>query len=226
MLYELRVYEVVPGKIGALNDRFANITLKFFDKYGIKALGFWTPAIGTSGQLIYLVEWQSLAQREEVWDRFVVDPDWSAARAKTEEHGPIVARVINSILKPTSYFPRVVDPLPQKRDSGTNIYELRVYEVLPGRMQALNDRFANISLRKLREHGFRLVGFWETAIGTGGQLTYMVKWQSHAERDAGWEAMNADPEWQAAAAKSVESGQILSRIVNTILVPTSYSAMR
>ena len=44
MLYELRNYHCAPGRIGALNERFTNVTLKFFEKYGIEPVGFWTTA--------------------------------------------------------------------------------------------------------------------------------------------------------------------------------------
>ena len=40
MLYELRVYDVMPGKLQALNDRFANLTLGLFKKHGIDVWGF------------------------------------------------------------------------------------------------------------------------------------------------------------------------------------------
>ena len=55
MLYELRVYDVLPGKLPALNDRFAKITLRYFEKHGIKVVGFWTDVIGRTNQLTYLL---------------------------------------------------------------------------------------------------------------------------------------------------------------------------
>jgi hypothetical protein len=103
MLYELRVYEMVPGKMPDINARFANVTTKLFEKHGIKVIGFWENLIGTSNQLIYMVAWESLAEREKKWDAFGADPDWIKARAASEEKGPIVARAINTILRPTSY---------------------------------------------------------------------------------------------------------------------------
>jgi hypothetical protein len=36
---------------------------------------------------------------------FATDPGWLAARAKTEESGPIVARVRNTFMRPTDYSP-------------------------------------------------------------------------------------------------------------------------
>ena len=105
MLYELRIYDVVPGKMAELNARLANFTTKLFEKHGIRAVGFWENVIGTSNQLIYVLAWQSLAEREQKWSEFLEDPEWIAARAATETTGPIVSRVVNTILKPTAYSP-------------------------------------------------------------------------------------------------------------------------
>lgn len=99
MLYELRIYEIVPGRMPAIINRFKNITLELFKKHGIRAVTFLEPVVGTSNQLIYLVEWSSLAEREQRWDTFASDPEWIAARAETEKDGPIVVRVTNSILR-------------------------------------------------------------------------------------------------------------------------------
>ena len=104
MLYELRIYECVPGKLPDLNKRFSTITLKIWERHGIRQAGFWTTVIGESNQtLYYMLQWDSLADREKKWNAFQADPEWHAARAKTEEAGPIVANVKNFILGPTPY---------------------------------------------------------------------------------------------------------------------------
>jgi len=104
MLYELRIYDCVPGKLPDLLKRFDTITLKIWEKHGIRQAGFWTTLIGEHNQrLYYLLAWDSLADRERKWNAFQVDQDWITARAKTEAAGPIVAQVSNEILAPTSF---------------------------------------------------------------------------------------------------------------------------
>ena len=105
MLCELRIYEVVPGRMPALHDRFARITGRMFDKHGIRVVGYWTDVIGHNDRLTYLVAWENLADRERRWTAFATDPEWIAARGQTEADGPIVARVVNTILQPTPYSP-------------------------------------------------------------------------------------------------------------------------
>jgi len=104
MIYELRVYKCVPGRLPALINRFANITLKLWDKHGIKQAGFWTTLVGESNQeLYYLLAWDSLADRDKKWNAFQADPEWLAKRAETEKDGPIVANVANQLLTPTAF---------------------------------------------------------------------------------------------------------------------------
>jgi hypothetical protein len=62
MLYELRIYDCCPGRLPALLDRFNTITLKIWERHGIRQAGFWTTVIGESNQqLVYLLAWESLA---------------------------------------------------------------------------------------------------------------------------------------------------------------------
>jgi hypothetical protein len=104
MIYELRIYECVPGRLPALNNRFETITLKIWEKHGIRQAGFWTTLIGDNNQaLYYLLQWEDLAERERKWNAFMADPDWLKARAETEKDGANVARVSNQILAPTAY---------------------------------------------------------------------------------------------------------------------------
>ncbi|NMM25885.1 MAG: NIPSNAP family protein [Glaciimonas sp.] len=104
MIYELRTYYCAPGRLPALNQRFETITLKFWEKYGIEQVGFWSTLVGSSNQtLTYMLQWESLAERETKWNAFASDPEWLAKRAETEAQAIIVERIENQILVPTSY---------------------------------------------------------------------------------------------------------------------------
>ena len=46
MLYELRIYDAVAGRLPDISGRFANHTCALFRKHGVKYLGFWTDEIG------------------------------------------------------------------------------------------------------------------------------------------------------------------------------------
>jgi NIPSNAP len=107
------------------------------------------------------------------------------------------------------------------------IYELRVYRCLPNRLPALLKRFETKTLKLWEKHGIRQAGFWTTLIGESNhELTYLVAWESLAEREQKWTAFLADPDWIAARAESEKDGPILANVSNAILQPTSFSSVR
>lgn len=104
MLYEMRIYHAMPGRLPDLNNRFATITLKMWEKHGINQVGFWITAVGPDNNaLYYMLEWESMADRERKWNTFATDPAWLSARAETEKNGPLVQRIENMFLTPTAY---------------------------------------------------------------------------------------------------------------------------
>jgi hypothetical protein len=104
MIYEMRVYRCLPGRLPALLKRFEQTTLKLWEKHGIRQAGFFTTLVGESNQeLTYFLAWESLAEREKKWNAFATDSEWLAARAKSEEDGQIVDNIVNQLLVPTAF---------------------------------------------------------------------------------------------------------------------------
>lgn len=104
MIYELRIYDCLPGRLPALLKRFNDHTLGLWDKHGIRQAGFFTTIVGENSQrLTYLVAWESLAEREAKWTAFASDPAWHKVRAASESDGQIVANISNQLLAPTAF---------------------------------------------------------------------------------------------------------------------------
>jgi len=104
MLYEQRIYTCLPGRLPALNRRFESVTLKLWEKHGIRPVGFWTTLVGEdANDLTYLLAWESMAERERKWSAFGSDPEWLKARAESERDGQILARIRSQFLAPTAY---------------------------------------------------------------------------------------------------------------------------
>ena len=215
MLYELRVYTTRPGKLPALNDRFAKHTTGFFTKHGIGMLGFWTDEIGTSNQLTYILVFDSMADREQKWGAFQADPGWQKVRAETEATGTLVAQVRNTFMRPTPY-----SPTPRIQSS---VQELRVYDAVPGKLPALNQRFGNHTMKLFEKHGIENIAYWTDDVGTSNRLTYMVGYPNLGARETSWAAFGADPEWQRVRSESEKDGALVRVSRHSILRLTPYS---
>lgn len=106
MIYEWRVYEIVPGKKKNLNERFAKHTAGLFEKHGMSIVGFWENSVGgRSNTLYYMLAFKNMDHLETAWREFSADPEWQAVQAESEKDGPLVASIRNMVLKPTYYSP-------------------------------------------------------------------------------------------------------------------------
>ena len=104
MIHEMRIYHCLPNRLPALLKRFDTATLRIWERFGIRQAGFWTTLVGPDNHaLYYLLAWESMAERERIWTAFMADPDWVAARTASEADGPILQRVENLFLQPTSF---------------------------------------------------------------------------------------------------------------------------
>jgi hypothetical protein len=106
------------------------------------------------------------------------------------------------------------------------IYEWRVYEIPAGKMQNINNRFANVTLKLFKKHGINVVGFWEAIVGTSNTLYYMIAFDDLAHREKSWNEFASDPDWLKARAASEKDGPIVSRVHNMLLKPTQYSPLQ
>jgi NIPSNAP len=106
-VYELRTYTTLPGRLPALHKRFAEHTLKLFEKNGMRNEMYWTPSEGEKkdNTLIYLISHESQEAADKSWKAFGADPEWQKARAASEADGKIVDKVERVFMTLTDYSP-------------------------------------------------------------------------------------------------------------------------
>jgi hypothetical protein len=104
MFYEYRRYDVQSGRMPDLLKRFEHDAVPAWERHGIRVVGMWQAVVGETSQLHYLVQWDSLAQRESLWSAFQKDPDWLAAKRESEAvGGPLVRNAHNEIWRSVSF---------------------------------------------------------------------------------------------------------------------------
>src|SRR3954452_620809 len=107
VIYELRNYWVVPGKLDALNTRFRSLILRMFERHGMEVIGFWTPEASTEavGDLVYMLRFPDATAKQRSWAAMRADPEWLTGKATSEVDGPLVDHSISTLLSPTDYSP-------------------------------------------------------------------------------------------------------------------------
>jgi hypothetical protein len=104
------------------------------------------------------------------------------------------------------------------------IYEYRSYEAVPGRLDDVDTRFRDLTIKIFDRLGIETVGFW-TATGPD-RLVYLLRWTDTEERDVKWKRFLADEEWKAGKAASETNGPIVAGNHSEYWTPTSYSPLR
>jgi hypothetical protein len=107
-VFEMRTYTANEGKLPALETRFRDHTIKFFNKYSMTSIGYWVPEDGPAAQttLIYILAHPSREAAKANWAKFQADKEWQKARAESEVNGKILSKSPESVfLKATDYSP-------------------------------------------------------------------------------------------------------------------------
>lgn len=104
MIYELRIYDVIPNRREALYDRFRQGALKLLAKNGFRIVDMWEPTDGQE-KLVYLLAWKDENERAACWNAFRHDPDWQELKTRTEAEGAMVTRMEHLLLGSLPFAP-------------------------------------------------------------------------------------------------------------------------
>lgn len=115
----------------------------------------------------------------------------------------------------------------EKEVKTPRLYELRTYTTLPGRLDALNARFRDHTMKLFKKHGMTNEMYW---IPTDPKLKdntliYIVSHESQEAADKSWAAFRADPEWIKARDASEKDGKIVEKVVSLFMTRTDYSPL-
>jgi hypothetical protein len=113
-------------------------------------------------------------------------------------------------------------------ESLDHVYELRLYHVNPGKMDALKARFGDHTDAIFKRHNMKSVGYWQPEDAPAAQnlFVYILEHPSRADAEKNWAAFQADPEWKNVKAESEANGPLVDHIDHYFMDPTSFSALR
>ena len=103
------------------------------------------------------------------------------------------------------------------------IFEMRTYYAPAGRLDDLNARFRQHTLKLFEKHGMVNIGYWMPIDKPDNKLIYVLAYPSREARDASWKAFMADPAWQAARKQTEANGPIVSKVESVLMGLTDYS---
>lgn len=223
-IYEWREYETRFGvDVGQLETYFKTALIPALNKYGVKTVGVFKEWRATDPAKFYLLTpYSSLDNYLSVNAKVKADADYiknSAAYNSIPADKAVYSRFASTLMLAFDGFPAMVVPSGESR-----IFELRTYE-------GYNEDAVRRKIKMFHDGEFPIFNraklnpvFCGEVIAGDKQprLTYMITCTSMEERDKGWGAFVADPEWKKLVSNP-QYANTISKISNTFLAPTAYS---
>jgi hypothetical protein len=228
--YQLRRYHLSSGPQRKLcDDFFRDALVPALNRLGVTPVGVFDLTIGPETPSIYvLMPSLSLDTLVNVETRLAQDAEYlkaGAAFLNAPAVAPAFVRMESSLMQAFEKTPRLKLP-PATSANAPRVFELRIYE-----SPSDQDHKRKIEMMQSGEGeifdkaGFSQVFYGDTLIGLRlPNLTYMLSYESVAERDKKWAAFRASPEWKSLSTQPRYAFEaIVSNITNVILTPTAYS---
>src|SRR5437763_11650698 len=108
-------------------------------------------------------------------------------------------------------------------EKDTRVYEMRTYYAPAGKLDALQARFRNHTVKLFEKHSMSNVGYWTPLENSENKLIYLLSYPSSEAREKAWKAFGADPDWHKVKKETEANGPIVAKVESIYLHATDYS---
>lgn len=113
----------------------------------------------------------------------------------------------------------------------SRVFEMRTYYAAPGKLEDLQARFRNHTVKLFEKHGMTNVGYWvpvdaKTGEPNGETLVYILAYPSLEARAKSWEGFGKDPEWNSVKTETEKNGKLVDKVDSVFLKATDYSKLK
>ncbi len=224
--FELRVYTVSSNKLDAVLERFRDTVEPVRRRHGIRTVGYWAaPGTTNGGTFAYLMAAAGKAQLQEQEREFGADPDFKKGyAASNERHGKTVDQIAS--------LPLAVDKTAKLELAAANparAFDLRIYSVLPGKLDAFRNRWRDSAVPIYRRHGLHCVGWWvaEQKDADGNDpFVCLLAGESVPAIQRAITEFHQDPEWIRVEKETEAGGRLRSGVTAYKLTPTDFSPLQ
>jgi hypothetical protein len=228
--YQLRRYQLANGPQRKLaDDYFRDALVPALNRMEVSPVGVFNLTIGPETPAMYvLIPSMSVEQLVTVDDRLMKDGEFTNAASpflNAPAKEPAYARIESSLMQAYEKMPKITLPAVSTSRS-PRVFELRTYESPSHqdhrkKIEQMSSGEADIFTKA----GIPQVFYGDTLVGPRlPNLTYMLCFNSLAERDTKWDAFRSSPEWKTLSTNPLYAFEdIVSNITNIMLAPTAYS---
>jgi hypothetical protein len=224
--YEFRIYAATTNKLEAVVERFRNTVDPARRRHGIETLGYWTAPGSTNGGIFaYLISAESKVELQKKEKAFGADAQFQEGYAASNaRHGKTVDKVLALPLALDGAEKFDFSPAHEAR-----AFDLRIYSVLPGKLDAFRNRWRDIAAPIYDRHGLHSLGWWvaeEKDAAGNDQFICLLAGKSVASILQSISDFHQDPAWIRVERETEASGKLRSGVTAYKLTPTDFSTLK
>jgi hypothetical protein len=223
MIYELRLYTVVPGRMEHNHGRFKDHLPILLARHEISNVGRWTATAGPNAPMfVYLMVYEDLSQRERQWSSFYADDEWWQVRAQTNAGSQMVERFDLFFLRANALW------TPSASSAGTRlagVHELSFMEVALGHNTEAAELIKTVLLPLIEREGGQPMMVADFLSGVAmPRMAMITAWPNATRLHEARRAIDSDPSLRMAfdANRETIGRAALGRTEVYVLEPTAY----
>lgn len=112
---------------------------------------------------------------------------------------------------------------PSGKSADTRCYEMRIYYAASNKLDALQARFRDHTLKLFEKHGMVNIGYWVPIENPDQRLIYILAYPSRLARETAWKSFGADPIWREVVKQTEANGRLVSKVQSILLNATDFS---
>ena len=224
--YEVRIYTVTSNKLDGVVERFRDTVEPVRRKHGIKTVGYWSaPGTTNGGTFAYLLAAASKEELQKQEKEFGADPQFKEGyAASNKKHGKTVDK-ITTLAMPTD----ATEKFDFTSAKAARAFDLRIYSVLPGKLDAFRNRWRDFAVPIYERHGLHSIGWWvaEQKDADGNdQFICLLAGESIPAILKSIGEFHQDADWQRVEKETEAGGKLRSGVTAYKLTPTDFSPIR
>ena len=224
--YELRIYAVTSNKLGAVLERFRETVEPVRQKHGIKTVGYWSaPGTTNGGTFAYLLTAVSQEELHKRETAFGADPQFKAGyAASNQKHSKTVDQILT--------LPLTVDAMAKfdfTASQKPRVFDLRIYSILPGRLDAFRNRWRDQAVPIYERHGLHSIGWWvaeKKDVDGNDQFVCLLAGETLDAIQKSIGAFHKDADWQRVEKETERHGNLRLAVAAYKLIPANFSTVR
>ena len=220
--YDLRVYQVTPGKTAGVLERFREFVERVRVKHGIKTVGYWLSPGATNDTFAYILTAPTKEELSAKEKEFGNDPEFKTAyAANSAKYGKTLDGIRAFGLSAGEAR------LDLKSSAEKRAFDLRIYTVAAGKTEAFWNRWLNHAVPIYERHGLHSVGAWKSKDKEGNDLVVCLLAGSSVEGiQKSITAFHADAEWQKIEKDTEKEGPLRTKVEAFKMTATDFSPLK